>query len=145
MNLSYGPAAPADVPEIFALAKELIELYEDPQAIDLARALQWTRRKIENHIAEYSRVYYNEETAGFFRFVPCENGMEIDDLYILPQFRNLGIGSAVIMRCISQSREPIELYVFTQNTGALGLYRRLGFEITQQVSETRCILRREVP
>lgn len=145
MNLSYGSASPADTAVIFALAKELIARYEDPQAIDLARALQWTRRKIENHIAEYSRVYYNGETAGFFHFAPCENGMELDDLYILPQFRNLGIGTAVVKRCISQAHGPIELYVFTQNTGALGLYRRLGFEITQQVSPTRMILRREVP
>lgn len=145
MNLRYGPASPADIPVIFAFAKELIEQYEDPQAIDLAHALQWTRRKIENHIAEYTRVYYNGETAGFFRFAPCEHGMELDDLYILPQFRSRGIGTAVVKHCIAQSGTPVELYVFTRNTGALRLYRRLGFEIIQQVSERRCILRREVP
>lgn len=145
MDLTYSPASPDDVPVIFAFAEELIRQYEDPQAIDLGFALQWTRRKIEKHIAEFSRVYYNGEKAGFFRFVPCEGGMELDDLYILPQFRGRGIGTGVVKRCISQADAPIELYVFTQNTGALRLYRRLGFEITQQVSETRMILRREVP
>lgn len=145
MDLTYAPASSDDVPEIFAFAEELILRYEDPQAIDVSRALQWTGWKIENHIAEYSRVYYNGEKAGFFRFAPCEIGMELDDLYILPPFRGRGIGTAVVKHCISQTPGPIELYVFTQNTGALGLYRRLGFEITQQVSKTRCILRREVP
>ena len=144
MNLSYGPAFPADAPEIFDFARELVERYEDPREIDLNRALQWTRQKIENHIAEYSQVYYNGEKAGYFRFAPCEGSMELDDLYILPQFRSRGIGTEVIKRCIAQTNCPIELYVFTQNAGALGLYRRLGFEFAQQVSKTRCILRREV-
>lgn len=145
MDLTYSPASPDDAPVIFAFAEELIRRYEDPQAIDLKSALQWTRRKIEKHIAEYSRVYYNGEKAGFFRFAPCEGGMELDDLYILPQFRNRGIGTAVVKHCLARADGPVELYVFTQNTGALRLYRRLGFEITQQVSETRMILRREVP
>ena len=144
MELSFSPALPGDAETIFRFARELIQTYEDPNILDPDRAIQWTRRKIETHILQYTCVYADGEPAGFFRFCPCDNGMELDDLYILPQFRNRGIGSAVVTRCIRQSRCPIELYAFIQNTGAIRLYRRHGFEITQQVSPTRCILRREV-
>ena len=143
MELSFCPALPQDAPVIFSFARELIETYEDPKEMDLARALAWTRRKIETGIDQYQRIVLQGETVGFFRFAPCEDGMELDDLYILPPFRSRGIGTRVITHCIAQN-QPIELYVFTENTGALRLYRRMGFELRQQVSRTRCILRREV-
>ena len=143
MEISFSPALPTDAEVIFRFARELIEAYEDPAYMDIARALAWTRRKIETHTDQYRRILCDGETAGYFRLVPCENGMELDDLYILPHFRGRGIGSQVVAYCIAQGK-PLELYVFTKYAGALRLYRRLGFQITQQVSRSRCILRREV-
>lgn len=144
MELTYSPADHTDAERIFHFARELITGYEDPREMDLDRALAWTRRKIESHISEYTCIFCNGEKAGYFRFVPCGEGMELDDLYIFPLFRNRGIGTRVIRQCIARG-EPITLYVFTQNTGALRLYRRLGFQISEQVSKSRCILRREAP
>ena len=145
MELTFSPAAGEDAAEIFNFARELIETHEDPRETDLDRALKWTRRKIETHIEEYRCVYCGGQKAGFFRFVPCEGGMELDDLYILPEYRGRGIGTAVVERCCAETALPVMLYIFTQNTGALNLYQRLGFTITEQVSKTRCILRREAP
>lgn len=145
MELTFSPATAEDAAEIFNFARELIETYEDPRETDLDRALKWTRRKIETHIEEYRCVYCGGQKAGFFRFVPCEDGMELDDLYILPEYRGRGIGTAVVGRCCAETVLPVMLYVFTKNTGALNLYQRLGFTITEQVSKTRCILRREAP
>lgn len=143
MELSFSPALPADAEVIYHFARELIERYEDPAAVDLDRALVWTHRKIEIHIRQYICVLCDGEKAGYFRFVPRENGMELDDLYVLPAFRGLGIGTAVVNRCIGYGK-PVELYVFMKNTGALRFYHRLGFEMIRQVSPTRGILRREV-
>lgn len=145
MELTFSPASPADSEVIFRFAKELIEAWEDPRAMDISRALQWTQRKIETHIDEYTCVLFQGQTAGYFRFCPGEGCMELDDLYILPAFRGRGIGTAVAKHCCAGTALPVMLYVFTQNTGALRLYQRLGFTITEQVSPTRCILRREAP
>ena len=143
MELTFRPALENQGETIFQMARELIQTYEDPNLVDLHKVLAWTRRKIETHIGEYTCVCLHEEPVGFYRFCPEAEAMELDDLYILPQFRGRGIGTAVINHCIAQGA-PIELYVFTQNTGALRLYRRLGFEIARQVSPTRLLLRREV-
>lgn len=143
MELTFSPATAEDAAEIFRFARELIETHEDPRETDLDRALKWTRRKIETHIEEYRCVYCGGQKAGFFRFVSCEDGMELDDLYILPEYRGRGIGTAIVERCCAETALPVMLYVFTKNTGALNLYQRLGFTITEQVSKTRCILRRE--
>ena len=65
--------------------------------------------------------------------------LEIDDLYIFPEFQNQGIGTAVIRKCC-ESRLPVMLYVFTRNTGAFALYRRLGFRVTETIGNSRCIM-----
>ena len=141
MELTYETARPGDAPVIFAFAEELIKTYETDPDLDLDMALSWTRRKIEKRIGEYTRVLADGEVAAFFRFVPDGERMELDDLYVLPEFRDKGVGTAVLRRCIAQGR-PIYFYVFTGNVRAVALYEREGFRKTEDVSPTRMIMAR---
>ena len=102
MELTYSPARPEDAPVIFGFARELIERYETDPDLDLAMALDWTKRKIEKRIGEYTRVLADGAPAAFFRFVPDGERMELDDLYVLPAFRDKGVGTMVLRRCIAQ-------------------------------------------
>ena len=138
MELTYSPARPEDAPVIFGFARELIETYETDPDLDLAMALDWTKRKIEKRIDEYTRVLADGEAAAFFRFVPDGERMELDDLYVLPAFRNKGIGTAILRRCVAGGR-PIYFYVFTKNTRAIALYEREGFRKAEEVSPSRII------
>ena len=139
MQLTYETARPGDAPVIFAFAEELIKTYETDPDLDLDMALAWTRRKIEKRIGEYTRVLADGEVAAFFRFVPDGDRMELDDLYVLPAFRDKGVGTMVLRRCIAQGR-PVYFYVFTGNTRAVALYEREGFRKTEDVSPTRMIM-----
>ena len=141
MQLSYEPARPEDAPVIFGFAKELIEAYETDPDLDRSMALDWTRRKIEKRIGEYTRVLMDGETAAFFRFVPDGERMELDDLYVLPAFRGRGVGTAILRRCIAEGK-PIYFYVFMKNTRAIALYEREGFRRAEDVSPTRAIMAR---
>ena len=141
MELTYSPARPEDAPVIFGFAKELIETYETDPDLDLAMALDWTKRKIEKRIGEYTRVLADGEVAAFYRFVPDGERMELDDLYVLPAFRNKGIGTAILRRCVGEGR-PVFFYVFTKNTRAIALYQREGFRKAEDVSPTRMIMAR---
>ena len=141
MQLTYETARPEDAPVIFAFARELIETYETDPELDLDMALAWTRRKIEKRISEYTRVLADGEIAGFFRFVPDGDRMELDDLYVLPAFRNKGVGTAILRRCLAVGK-PVYFYVFTGNVRAIALYEREGFRKAQDVSPTRMIMAR---
>lgn len=141
MQLTYETARPEDAPIICAFAEELIKTYETDPDLDLEMALAWTRRKIEKRIDEYTRVLCDGETAGFFRFVSDGDRMELDDLYVLPAFRNRGVGTAVLRRCLAQGK-PVYFYVFTGNTRAIALYEREGFRVTETVSPSRSIMAR---
>ena len=141
MDLTYSPAAPSDAGPIFELCKVLIDKYEDISTIDYDRVLAWVRRKIEVSICEYRRILADGVHAGYFHFCPAEDGWELDDLYVFPEFQNQGIGTAVIQDCCE--KDPVMLYVFRKNTGALALYRRLGFQEVGTAGQTRLILRKE--
>ena len=141
MDLTCSPAAPSDAGTIFELCKALIDQYEDISAIDYHRVLVWVRQKIEENISEYRRILADGAHAGYFHFCPAEDGWELDDLYVFPEFQNQGIGTAVIQDCCE--KDPVMLYVFRKNTGALALYRRLGFQEVGTAGQTRLILRKE--
>ena len=141
MQLTYEPARAEDGPVIFGFAKELIERYETDPNLDLEMAFGWTKRKIEKRIDEYTRVLCDGEVAGYYRFAPDGDKMELDDLYVLPEYRNRGVGTAVLRRCLAQGK-PIYFYVFTGNARAVALYEREGFHKAEDVSPTRMIMAR---
>ena len=143
MELSFHTALPEDVDTIFRLSQELIDRYENVQDIPYEEVLRWVRRKIEKGIDSYTRIYADGVHAGFYRFVPNEEKMELDDLSIFPEFQNGGIGTRVIEMCCGETEKPVMLYVFIRNTGALKLYQRLGFEIRENIQNSRYIMVRE--
>ena len=143
MKLSYKPALPEDVDTIFRLNMELIDRYEDVQNIPYDDVLNWVRRKIGKAIHTYTRIYADDVHAGYYRFVSGDGEMELDDLYIFPEFQGREIGTRVIEKCCGETEKPVMLYVFIRNTGAWKLYQRLGFEIRENIQDSRYIMVRE--
>ena len=143
MKLSFKPALPEDAETLFRLNKELIDRYENVQEIPYEEVLGWVRRKIEKAIHTYTRIYADGVHAGFYRFVPGEGMMELDDLYIFPDFQGRGIGSRVIQKCCGETDRSVMLYVFIRNARAWKLYQRLGFEIWENIRDSRYIMVRE--
>ena len=143
MELGYAPAGAEDIDVLYEFNRELIDRYEDPDSIDMDEVFAWVRRKLEKCIGEYTCVTADSEKAGYFRFHDRGVEMELDDLYIFPEFRGRGIMTEVIKRCCAQADKPVMLYVFAENTRAVALYERHGFEIAERVGGTRYIMRRE--
>ncbi len=138
--LTVSPARPEDVETIFQLNRQLIDQYEDMDSIDYPRVLHWVRRNIERTLPHFHRVMWNGELAGFYALIPGNDKWEIDSLFVLPAFQNRGIGTKILKSCQDASPVPLFLYVFRENIRAMDLYKRMGFEITQEVGNTRYIL-----
>lgn len=139
MTPVFVKAEEADIPVIFAQAKELIDAYEEITAIDYEKVLAWMQRKISQHISEYCCVLINGKKCAYYRL--CADG-ELDDLYVLPPHRSKGIGAMILNKCIEQS-EDIYLYVFQRNTRAIAFYERFGFTVRETVGKTRLIMERK--
>lgn len=143
MELTFQRARQEDVDVIFRFNRDLIERYEDVQSIPYEGVLSWVRQKIEDNIGSYTRIYADGHHAGFYRFIPNGEKMELDDLYIFSEFQNRGIGTRILEKCCSETSRPVMLYVFSRNTGAWKLYQRMGFKIRETIKNTRYIMVRE--
>lgn len=144
MELHYIPAESADIETIFSQLKALIDAYEDLSSINYEKVLLWCRRQIEENICQYTCILADGEKAGWYRLSASDDGrMELDNFYILPAYRNRGIGTAALNRCFAAIDKPIFLYCFIKNTRAMALYTRMGFRVIETVGHTRCILQRD--
>lgn len=52
---------------------------------------------------------------------------------VVKTFRNQGIGSRLLLGCLEKAKrfgfEKIELEVYADNTSAIGLYKKFGFQV----------------
>ena len=143
MELTFQKAENEDGERIFRFNKELISQYETLEEINLDYILSWVQKKITSRMDEYTVICADGKKAGYYHFFRNEEGeYELDDLYIFPEFRNHGIGSAVIKRCCSSVKEPVMLYVFVRNQGAVSLYNRMGFQVVETIKDSRLIMKR---
>ena len=140
MILQFVSAAETDVPVIFEQAKNLIDTYEDLSLIDYDRVIAWVNRKISKSISQYQCVILNGQKCAYYHL--CEDG-ELDDLYVLPEFQNRGIGTQILKKCIDASEKPIYLYVFSRNTRAIAFYERFDFDFRETVGKARYIMSRK--
>lgn len=130
-GIRLKPAGKEDIEPIYNLNKELIDKYENREQIRYAKVLEWVHRNIEAHIGSYTCVTWGGKKAGYYFFHrngPAE--MEMVDFYILPPFQGRGLGTSVFRECLRGVTDPVLLYVFIKNVGAVNFYQRLGFEIT---------------
>lgn len=143
MVITYQQATPEDIAPIYELCKQLIYTYENLEAIDVHKVMNWVQRKIESSICQYTAVYANGQKAGYYHFYQNEDGQfELDDLYVFPQFQNQGIGTAIIEKCCASVASPVMLYVFIKNHRAVALYQRLGFTMIKTVNDSRYIMQK---
>ena len=143
MNLSFISAERADIEIILSMLKELVDAYEDLSSINYEKVLAWCRSQIEEHIDRYTCVLADGKKVGWYDFSPSDDGrMELDNFYILPEYRNRGVGTVVLSRCFAETDKPVFLYCFTKNTRAMALYARMGFRVIETIGHTRCIMQR---
>ena len=141
LGITYGSAGPLDIQTIYDLNIMLIDQYEDLESIDYEKVSKWIKNKINSHINEYTCIYFRGVKVGYYRLVLGEDETEMDDFYVFPEYQCKGIGTFVLNQCITNSMNPVFLYVFRRNTRAIRLYQRMGFVTIETVGNTRLIMR----
>nr|MBQ8245206.1 GNAT family N-acetyltransferase [Oscillospiraceae bacterium] len=140
MILSYAPALEEDILPILQLNKALINRYEELSSIDYPSVIRWVRQNIEKQLPHFRRVLMDGTPAGYFCLCPSDRKWELDSLFIFPEYQGNGIGTEVIRTCLNASGGKLFLYVFKDNTGALRLYERMGFQIVKEARKTAYLM-----
>jgi GNAT superfamily N-acetyltransferase len=130
------PAAPADVPLILTLIRELAEFEKlagevSATEADLNTALFGARPHAECVIAEMG-----SKPAGFALFFHnfstflAKPGIYLEDLYVKPELRGKGVGRALLAHLASLALRRgcgrFEWAVLDWNEPAIGFYKSLG-------------------
>lgn len=97
--------------------------------------------KISHGIVFYDIIstFPEEKKLGFFELQFSEEKVLLVEIYIEEEFRDLGVGTIVLQRLIGFLREfgveELWLLVAFMNEGAQKLYRRLGFQFENHISD----------
>ena len=88
------------------------------------RQQEYLRKKINHGTKLYMLV--DEKPAGI---VSVTDSL-IEDLYVLPDFQNMGYGTKLLQYAVGQCADTPTLWILDHNTRAEKLYRRMGFKKT---------------
>ncbi|GAB4215364.1 MAG: GNAT family N-acetyltransferase [Sandaracinaceae bacterium] len=136
MSAQVRQARPEDAGAMHALVVALAE-YERAShevvatADDLARALGGPAPRLFGHVAERDgrvvgfAVWFYTYSTWLGR-----HGIWLEDLFVLPEHRGLGIGKALLValarRCVAEGLGRLEWNVLDWNEPALAFYRAVG-------------------
>jgi ribosomal protein S18 acetylase RimI-like enzyme len=110
-----------------------IEMVEAPP---LEKVLAFHGEVIQKNQPVYFAVH-GEKVVGWCDILPERNPRRSHrgglGMGLLPGYRRQGLGSQLLVRTLSHAQEigleKVELEVFTENLGAVALYKKFGFEI----------------
>ncbi|MBL8747227.1 MAG: GNAT family N-acetyltransferase [Phycisphaerae bacterium] len=136
MAINLRPAAPADLPLILDLIRELAEYEREPDAVDATEALLHTHLFSERPSAECIIAELHSTPQGFALFFHNFStwrgrpGLYLEDLFVRPQARGKGIGKAMLIHlaqlAVERGCARMEWSVLDWNEPALAFYRTLG-------------------
>jgi len=145
--LNIRPAAPADVPAILDLIRALAEYEREPQAAiatrsDLLRDGFGPTPRFRCLLAELAPPASPQSTSGapnpagfalyFYNYSTWRGhaGVYIEDLFVYPQFRNRGIGKALLAQvaavAVAEGCPRVEWAVLNWNRLAIDFYDSIG-------------------
>lgn len=139
VQVNIRPAQPEDVPALFSLIQALAKYEKLSHQVtgneDLLREhLFGSRPYAEALLAEYggnpaglALFFYNYST---FLTKP---GIYLEDLFVLPEYRRLGIGTLLLTQLAQRAKEEgcgrLEWSVLDWNAPAIAFYQRMGADI----------------
>ena len=138
-DFSIRPAVAADVPLILALIRELAAFERLADEVVADEALLARHLFGPQPVAEVLLAFSGEVPAGFALFFQnfstflARPGIYLEDLFVRPEFRGLGIGRTLLERiarlAVARGCGRFEWAVLDWNENAIGFYRKLGAQL----------------
>ena len=80
-------------------------------------------------------IQFHDTDVGFLSTRNTPDALNVDQLYIFPEYQGKGIGAACMRHIIDDAdlgQKPVTLQVLKINTRATAFYQRLGFTIVDE-------------
>lgn len=133
-----------DIPKIQNIAKlswhdtyeEIIPLHIQDNFLEMAYSISMLEKRLaltNMYVAEF-----DDQVVGFANFSKDENGIvELTAIYLLSDYRNLRIGSALIKHGISRMEgiKFIDVVVEKENKVGYNFYKKFGFVVQDEFED----------
>ncbi len=142
MATTIRAAAPADVPQILAFIRALAAYEREPDAVEATEAgllrdgfgpnpfYSCLIAELDGHPAGFALYFFNYSTwVG-------RPGLYLEDFFVYPQFRGLGIGKALLRGvaaiAVEKGCRRLQWAVLDWNSPAIDFYRAMGAEFLDE-------------
>jgi GNAT superfamily N-acetyltransferase len=147
MPTTIREAAPADVPQILAFIRGLAAYEREPDAVQATEA-DLMRDGFGPNPFYYCLIAEQDGRAAGFAFYffnystwVGRPGLYLEDLFVEPEFRGLGIGKALLERvaaiAVEKNCPRLQWEVLDWNTPAIDFYRAMGAEFLDEWRNVR--------
>lgn len=113
--------------------KTILDNEENISIEEKNKILKYVNQTTSQYINDYQLIIVSNKIVGCLLLREYEDGKLLDELYLIPEYRNQHIGTSIIMKIIS-TFPIIYLYVYKENKIALNLYLKYQFKI---IAETK--------
>lgn len=147
MATTIRPAIPSDVPQILAFIRALAAYEREPDAVTATEADLLRDGFGPNPFYFCLIAENNGAPAGFaFYFFNYSTwmgrpGLYLEDIFVLPEFRGLGIGKALLQQVAAVAMEKgcprMQWEVLDWNTPAIDFYRAMGADFLDEWRNVR--------
>lgn len=121
---------------------EILEIYKLHSVLDYANNLSkseiskiknYVYEMVPNQIEKYKLIIFENKLIGCLLVYNYNDGVLLDEIYLIEEYRNKGIGTDIILNIINYNK-VVYLWVYKDNNNALKLYKKMGFEIIQETN-----------
>jgi ribosomal protein S18 acetylase RimI-like enzyme len=104
---------------------------------------RWDEERVQRESQEHSRlphaqiIQVNNVAIGVLRVARYPSHLQVEQVYLLPQYQRLGIGSEIMNKIIAEAAElriPVRLQVMAVNP-AKRFYEHLGFVVMETIPD----------
>lgn len=92
----------------------------------------------DKNFDSYQIIEEDGKKIGYVCYYNYEDGVLLDEIYIIDDYRNKGIGGNIIEKLVKESN--VYLWVYKDNVKAISLYEKLGFKELDS-TETRLFMK----
>jgi ribosomal protein S18 acetylase RimI-like enzyme len=145
VSVAFKKASIQDLPLIYELAEEIwipafAPLFAETQLRALYQGMyndklliNWLKQK-EN---DFFIALFDGQPKGYYATENHQKYLKLDKLYVHPDLQGQGVGKKILQEIVNHCRKKgipsIELRVNRGNDGAIGFYKKYGFEIEKSV------------
>lgn len=111
--------------DIIFSSKEIVNMEKN----EMEKLVNYTEEDIRENIDNYNMVYESDSVVGVFSISDYKDGKFIDLLYVLPNFRNNGVGDFILKKMIQDNYQAIYTSTYKENRDGIKFLEKHNFNV----------------